>query len=104
MTGAKLYDATQMSRYYNGPVSDHFDGERFFDPRGAPPKSRRDLWRWFVDRRWRGTKSKWPAWAASPYADRPPARVEGAAWRISYVGHATWLIQTAGLNVLLDPV
>jgi L-ascorbate metabolism protein UlaG (beta-lactamase superfamily) len=27
-----------------------------------------------------------------------------AAWRISYVGHARWLIQTAGLNMLLDPV
>src|SRR5262249_51460300 len=47
---------------------------------------------------------KWPAWAPSPYVDRPPARVEGASWRISYVGHASWLIQTGGLNVLLDPV
>jgi L-ascorbate metabolism protein UlaG (beta-lactamase superfamily) len=92
-----------MSRYYNGPVSDHFDGVRFFDPRGVPPKSRRDLWRWFVDRHLRGTKAKWPAWAPSPYADRPPARVEGAA-RISYVGHASFLIQAAGLNLLLDPV
>jgi hypothetical protein len=34
-----------MSRYYHGPVSDHFDGERFFDPHGVPPKSRRDLLR-----------------------------------------------------------
>jgi len=93
-----------MSRYYNGPVSDHFNGTRFFDPRGAPPRSRRDLLRWFVDRHLRGTKSKWPAWAPSPYADRPPARVDGAEWRISYVGHASWLIQTAGLNMLLDPV
>ena len=24
--------------YYSGPVSDHFDGTRFFDPHGAPPK------------------------------------------------------------------
>jgi L-ascorbate metabolism protein UlaG (beta-lactamase superfamily) len=93
-----------MSRYYNGPVSDHFDGERFFDPHGAAPKSRRDLLRWYVDRYWRGTKAKWPAWAPSPYADRPPARVEGSAWRICYVGHASLLIQTAGLNMLLDPV
>jgi L-ascorbate metabolism protein UlaG (beta-lactamase superfamily) len=93
-----------MSRYYAGPVSDHFDGERFFDPRGAPPKSRRDLLRWMVDRHWRATKAPWPAWAPSPYADRPPARVEGAAWRISYVGHASLLIQTAGLNLLCDPV
>src|ERR1700758_3276608 len=88
---AKLYDTTRMSRYYNGPVSDHFDGARFFDPHGAPPRSRRDLLRWFVDRHWRATKSKWPAWAPSPYADRPPARIDGAAWRISYVGHASWL-------------
>jgi L-ascorbate metabolism protein UlaG (beta-lactamase superfamily) len=93
-----------MSRYYAGPVSDHFDGERFFDPRGAPPKSRRDLLRWMVDRHWRATKAPWPAWAPSPYADRPPARVEGAAWRISYIGHASLLIQTAGLNLLCDPV
>jgi L-ascorbate metabolism protein UlaG (beta-lactamase superfamily) len=93
-----------MSRYYNGPNSDHFDGKRFFDPRGAPPRSRRELLRWHVDRRWRAPKAKWPVWAPSPYADRPPARIEGAALRISYIGHASLLIQTAGLNVLLDPV
>jgi L-ascorbate metabolism protein UlaG (beta-lactamase superfamily) len=93
-----------MSRYYNGPKSDHFDGERFFDPQGVPPRSRRDLLRWHIDRRWRAPKAKWPVWAPSPYSDRPPARVEGATWRISYVGHASMLIQTAGLNILLDPV
>jgi L-ascorbate metabolism protein UlaG (beta-lactamase superfamily) len=94
----------RMSHYYQGPISDHFDGERFFDPKGAPPRGRRDLRRWMVDRYWRGTKAKWPVWAPSPYADRPPPRVEGAACRISYVGHASWLIQTGGLNMLLDPV
>jgi L-ascorbate metabolism protein UlaG (beta-lactamase superfamily) len=92
-----------MSRYYQGPISDHFDGEVFFDPNGAPPRSRRELRRWVLDRYWRGTKAIWPAWAPS-YADRPPARVEGAGLRASYVGHASWLIQTAGLNILLDPV
>jgi L-ascorbate metabolism protein UlaG (beta-lactamase superfamily) len=93
-----------MSRYYTGPVSDHFDGERFFDPHGAPPKSRRELLRWLADRHWRGTKANWPPAAPSPYADRPPARVEGLAWRLSFVGHASWLVQTAGLNMLIDPV
>jgi L-ascorbate metabolism protein UlaG (beta-lactamase superfamily) len=39
-----------------------------------------------------------------PYSDRPPERVEGSIWRISYIGHASFLIQTAGLNILLDPV
>jgi len=93
-----------MSRYYNGPVSDHFDGERFFTPNGPAPKSRRQLLRWLVDRRRRKPKAQWPAWAPSPYADRPPPRAEGAALRISYVGHASLLIQAAGVNMLLDPV
>ena len=98
-------EARPRSRYYDGPASAHFDGVRFFDPAGSsPPRSRADLLRWMITSRWRGTRAKWPAWAPSPYADRPPARVEGAAWRISYVGHASWLVQTAGLNLLLDPV
>src|ERR1700739_4394107 len=91
-----------MNRYYHGPVSDHFDGERFFDPSGAEPRSRGDLLRWQIERR--RTRAKWPAWAPSPYADRPPARVEGAALRISYGGHARFLLQTGGLDILLDPV
>ena len=69
----------RMSRYYNGPVSDHFDGERFFDPNGVPPRSRRELLRWRFGRQSRKTRAKWPAWAPSPYADHPPARVEGPA-------------------------
>jgi L-ascorbate metabolism protein UlaG (beta-lactamase superfamily) len=60
------------------------------------------LLRWQLGRR--GAKAKWPAWAPSPFADRPPERVQGAAWRISYVGHASFLVQTMGLNLLLDPV
>jgi L-ascorbate metabolism protein UlaG (beta-lactamase superfamily) len=93
-----------MSRYYSGPVSDHFDGERFFDPQGVPPRGRPDLRRWLVDRYWRGTRAKWPAWAPSPYRDHPPPRVEGPDWRVAYVGHASFLLQGAGLNILLDPI
>jgi L-ascorbate metabolism protein UlaG (beta-lactamase superfamily) len=96
--------ATQRSRHYNGPVSDHFDGVRFFDPAGAPPRSRTDLLRWMIARRRRGARAKWPAWAPSPHVDRPPARVVDGSWRLTYVGHASWLVQTAGLNLLLDPV
>jgi L-ascorbate metabolism protein UlaG (beta-lactamase superfamily) len=93
-----------MSRYYTGPVSDHFDGEHFFDRKSAPPRGRRDLLRWMLNSRWRGERAKWPAWAPSPFADKPPQRVAGTGWRFSFVGHASWLIQTAGLNILVDPV
>src|SRR5262249_20138651 len=89
-----------MARYYDGPVSDHFNGTHFVDPDGTPPKGIVDMIRW-----WTGPgKAQWPAWVPSPFADRPPARVTGTGWRISYVGHASILLQTAGLNLLIDPV
>jgi L-ascorbate metabolism protein UlaG (beta-lactamase superfamily) len=83
-------------------VTDHFDGRHFYDPDGAPPKSFADILRWQFGR---GRKrAVWPVWAPSSDADTPPARVEGSKVRLSFVGHASWLIQTAGLNILVDPV
>jgi L-ascorbate metabolism protein UlaG (beta-lactamase superfamily) len=93
-----------MSRYYSGPVSDHFDGEIFFNPQRTPLRGRRDILRWMLDSRLRGTRAKWPARAPSPYADKPPRRVEGSALRVGYVGHASFLVQAGGFNMLLDPV
>nr|WP_233286218.1 MBL fold metallo-hydrolase [Bradyrhizobium brasilense] len=87
---------------YDGPVSDHFDGLHFFDPDGSPPKSLGEVLRWqFGGGRKRAV---WPEWAPSPHADTPPPRVEGDKVRLCFVGHASWLIQTAGLNILFDPV
>jgi L-ascorbate metabolism protein UlaG (beta-lactamase superfamily) len=94
--------AKTHSKTYTGPKSDHFDGERFFDPDGAPPRSLREVLRWqFGGER---ERSKWPDWAPSPFSDVPPPRVDGGKVRLSFVGHASWLIQTGGLNILVDPV
>ena len=87
---------------YSGPPSDHFDGKRFFDPDGVPPKSLREVLRWqFGGKR---ARSIWPAWVPSPHADHPPGAVNGGKVRLSFVGHASWLIQAGGLNILVDPV
>jgi L-ascorbate metabolism protein UlaG (beta-lactamase superfamily) len=87
---------------YSGPPTDHFDGRYFFDPEGVPPKSIREVFRWQFggDRK----RTKWPAWVPSPHADTPPPRITGEKARLSFIGHASWLIQTAGLNILIDPV
>ncbi len=91
---------TSQHRYYDGPVSDHFDGTRFFDRHGAPPNSLLKLLRW----RSQGDRADWPDADPSPFSDRPPRSVEGRPWRISFVGHASFLLQTAGLNILMDPM
>ena len=85
--------------YYEGPVSDHFDGVRFFNPDHLWSKSFGDALRgvWFSD------KAEWPK-SREGRLDRPPARIEGEALRVAAVGHATHLIQAAGLNILTDPV
>jgi L-ascorbate metabolism protein UlaG (beta-lactamase superfamily) len=93
---------TSRMKTYSGPPSDHFDGERFFDPDGAPPKSLGEVLRWqFGGNR---KRAAWPEWAPSPHADTPPERVDGGKVRLCFVGHASWLIQTSGLNILVDPV
>ena len=90
------------SKTYSGPPSDHFDGSRFFDPDGVPPRSLGEVLRWQFGRN--RQRQAWPEWAPSPHADTPPARVHGDKVRLCFVGHVSWLIQTAGLNILVDPV
>ena len=98
--GAAFFMPSRANGYYRGPVSDHFDGERFFNPTGRTPKGLDQVLRLY----WMETWEKWPAAVPSPYpADRPPPRVSGTGARLAYVGHASWLIQAAGLNILIDP-
>lgn len=91
------------NRYYQGPQNDHFDGTRFFNPDGRMPGGLRDLIRWRLKS---GTpRAKWPTHWPSPYPPaRPESKVEGTALRVTMVGHSTLLVQTAGLNILTDPV
>ena len=99
--GWALFSANSANAYYRGPVSDHFDGVQFFNPGGEQPKGLGAFLRWQLADR----GAAWPSSYPSPFpADRPPARFEGDGARIAYVGHATFLIQTRELNLLLDPV
>lgn len=93
--------ATAGNRYYSGPQSEHFDGKIFFNPGGKPPASFSDLLRWQTG----GGRASWPSRWPSPFPHaKPEERVEGSRLVVTMVGHATLLIQTAGLNILTDPV
>jgi len=87
--------------YYQGPVSDHFDGEHFFNPdRPAPERidPRRFLNRWA-----NGERAAWPD-SVPVHQTAPPARVAGSDMLVTWIGHSTVLVQTQGLNILTDPI
>lgn len=98
--GGVGYAAHRRGRnpYYRGPRSDHFDGVRFHAPDQAPDTTLADLARWRAER----APAPWPKHYPSPYADVPPERFAGL--RVTLIGHASYLFQVAGRNILVDPV
>ncbi|MEE9912878.1 MAG: MBL fold metallo-hydrolase [Deltaproteobacteria bacterium] len=92
-------------------VSDHFDGELFFNPPDPPssesaparPSNRgisRYLWRWLIS----DDRPDWPEMIHLSPGPRPAERITGGTIRITPVGHATFLIQMDGVNILTDPI
>ncbi|KTT69192.1 MBL fold metallo-hydrolase [Sphingomonas endophytica] len=86
------------NRYYQGPPGDHFDGTRFFNPgQAGTDRGLGAIMRWKLA----GGAARWPRSVPVTPA-RPAASVDGL--RVTMVGHASTLIQAAGVNILTDPV
>ncbi|MGH9404827.1 MAG: MBL fold metallo-hydrolase [Terriglobia bacterium] len=85
---------------YRGPRSDHFDGKRFFNPGEPEPRGLRDFIRWRIS----AAPGPWLRYDAVPSGPPPPKTVTGGGLRITFINHATVLIQIAGVNILTDPV
>ncbi|HEX5474421.1 MAG TPA: MBL fold metallo-hydrolase [Vicinamibacterales bacterium] len=82
------------------PVSDHCDGRRFFNPHAHTARTPRELIRWWRTRQRVPWPERVPRRACAPPPDAvPPDRVAA-----TFVGHATWLLRTASVSILTDPV
>jgi L-ascorbate metabolism protein UlaG (beta-lactamase superfamily) len=86
---------------YAGPKSDHFDGHRFFTPGAAP--ANRGVGK-FLDWQLHAQTGPWRAYRDEPPGPPPPQRVGPGALRVTFINHATTLIQLDGVNVLTDPI
>jgi L-ascorbate metabolism protein UlaG (beta-lactamase superfamily) len=77
--------------------SDHFDGRRFGNATGVAAQPFSAVPRMLLERR-----APWPRRVDEPV--RHPPALDGAAATITFVGHATFLIQTKDGNLLTDPM
>ncbi len=77
--------------------SEHFDGRRFINPTGSAGQPFSAVPRMLLERR-----TPWPTRVDVPV--RRPSGLDGAAAVLTFIGHATFLIQTASGNVLTDPM
>src|SRR5205814_1912364 len=76
-----------------------FDGEKFHNQvPGEPTFS--EMARWGRGR----VPGKWPAFVDASPAPAPPQRVGKGELRITFVNHATVLVQIDGVNLLTDPI
>jgi len=80
------------------PLSDHFNGKTFFYPGTGSGGRFRDFLRWRFNRR----PAPWPRWIELPRQPPPPAPC-GDEIVATWIGHATWLLQSAHGNFLTDP-
>jgi len=99
-TGSAAWASISRSRnpYYQGPVTENFNGVVFTDGRPVT-KGLADVLKWQTSRR---DREAFPETFPAPPQDKPPARVEGV--RIVHLGHASFLYQIGDLNLLIDPV
>jgi L-ascorbate metabolism protein UlaG (beta-lactamase superfamily) len=81
------------------PGTDHFDGDRFFNPHAPHGRTIQEVRRWRRERR----REPWPKHVDVPVLSGP---VQAASDSISatFIGHSTFLFQVGGVRVLTDPI
>ena len=76
---------------------------RFVNLEPTPDRSLREVMRWQLGSMSAGQRGAWSRWREIAPQPAPPARVT-AGVRVTWVNHATALVQLAGRNLLTDPV
>jgi L-ascorbate metabolism protein UlaG (beta-lactamase superfamily) len=85
---------------YDGPVSDHFDGRRFFNPDARSGRTFKDFLRWQRTRQ----RKQWPAWVENRARPSLPVSLQAGQLALTFINHITFLVQLPGLNILTDPI
>ncbi len=89
----------QQTSHYHGPKSDHFDGTVFLNAQPYHQHTFFDVLRWSFT----ADRARWPSQIENHSApDLSPPTAEQI--KVTWVNHATMLVQTEQLNFLTDPI
>ncbi len=85
---------------YHGPISDHFDGKKFYNPgeKDKPQKKLKDL----LSRLIEVLQNPWPN--QRPTIQYLPNENYTDGIKVNFINHSTILIQTKKLNFIFDPI
>lgn len=98
--GIMVFFARQAAAPWTGPVSDHFDGHRFTNIGNVPEKTGRDVLKWQLT----SHKRPWLRWIDEAPGPKPIERVNDGSIRVTWINHATVLVQMDNVNILTDPI
>ncbi|MBU8898938.1 hypothetical protein DRW03_25525 [Corallococcus sp. H22C18031201] len=98
--GLALLSGCFAGTVHHGPVTDHFDGSRFHNLGDAPSPNPVALALAALKER----RGPWQPYTEFSPGLKPPTRVGPGALRVTFINHATVLLQADGLNVLTDPI
>ncbi len=103
--GPKYVDRAHRAKGHQGPETDHFNGKIFYSY-GSPASTnaiaigkRKPILKWLLHRK-RNTWLK----RKNTLDTTPDERIQGSELVVTFINHATVLIQTEGLNILTDPM
>ena len=99
-SGALLDALVFSGPTWSGPSTAHFDGERFFNAGGVEPVGPLAVLDWILDR----DPGSWEEVTDAHDGAPPPHAVKLGAVRLTFINHATFLVQLPGINVLTDPI
>ncbi|WP_409478770.1 MBL fold metallo-hydrolase [Pseudobdellovibrio sp. HCB154] len=82
------------------PITDHFDGKKFYH---AGLESDHSLWsvfKWAVSR----PDLNFPEWLENKFKPQLPQKLEEKKVAATFINHSTFLLQTKNFNFLTDPI
>lgn len=82
------------------PVTDHYDGHKFFNPGLNIDKSFLDFFKWNIKR----IKGEWPELVENKFKPQLPLHINKNEAYVTFINHVTYLLQLSSYNMLFDPV